>query len=80
MVDTYCAKVAECVPPSDRTARGADCETALALVEPCDQVVAFDGKMSDCLHAIDAIDCGSYDPSMKSPHWPDACRILVVSP
>lgn len=77
MVDTYCAKVSECAPASDRVERGADCETSLALKQNCDRVTVILGSMSDCLKALDAIDCGSYDPMKEAPHWPDACSGLL---
>jgi hypothetical protein len=77
MVDTYCAKASACVPASDRDERGADCEESLALRQDCDHAAVIFGPMSDCLKAIDAIDCGSYDPSKESPAWPDACFGIV---
>ena len=79
MVDTYCAKVAECAPATDGTDRGAECETALTLRQMCDRTVGLRGSMSDCLKALDAIDCGSFNPAKESPPWPDACSGLLVA-
>jgi hypothetical protein len=77
MVDTYCAKVSDCAPASDRVDRGAGCETSLSLQQHCERVVAVEGSMSDCLKSLDAIDCHSYDPTKETPAWPDACAVLA---
>jgi hypothetical protein len=73
MVDTFCAKTAECSRPTDRGEQGEDCEFALSIQLACDDVVATHG-VSDCLSAIDTIDCASYDPEKESPPFPSQCQ------
>ena len=37
------------------------------------------GEQEDARKALDAIDCGSFDPAKESPPWPDACSGLLVA-
>jgi hypothetical protein len=79
MVNTYCAKDAECAVPTDRTEQGEECEFAFEIQLSCDKV-SVQGNVGPCLSALDAVDCGSFDSTKEALPWPDACRGILGAP
>lgn len=77
MVDTLCAKVAECSPSTDRAARGEECEFSFRIQLSCDAVRGT-RDMDKCLEAIDAVDCATYHPPEDDLPFPDACRGVLL--
>ncbi|HEX4336625.1 MAG TPA: hypothetical protein VH062_11970 [Polyangiaceae bacterium] len=71
MIDTYCAKAAECSSTTDRTEQASDCEFALHVQLDCGNVLEA-RSVSGCLRAIDDVDCRSVGAG-ESPPFPDAC-------
>jgi hypothetical protein len=77
MVDALCAKSAECSASTDRTNEATNCSFALDLQISCDGVMFIARRMADCLNALTAIDCQSYDPEKEALPFPDACKEIL---